>query len=78
MSYHCPTCGRLLYDRRLTNCGFCGSQIPERLRFTSEEVGAIDKKMADLDEERAQRQRAADEEVKRKEKGDAGGFLSGI
>jgi len=35
--------------------------------------------MAALDEERAQRQRVADdEEAKRKEKGDAGGFLSGI
>ena len=40
MSYNCPTCQRLLYNRRLKHCGFCGAQIPESLRFTPEEITA--------------------------------------
>jgi len=56
MSYHCPTCQRLLYNRRLTTCGFCGALIPASLRFTAEEIAALDKKMVELDEQRAQRE----------------------
>ena len=68
MSYNCPTCQRLLYNRRLKHCGFCGAQIPESLRFTPEEITALDKKMAELEAQRIQRERtAAEEEAKRKE-----------
>jgi hypothetical protein len=66
----------VLYNRRLKQCGFCGAQIPESLRFTAEETAAIDKKMADLEEKRAQRERAAaEEEARRKESEDLGGIL---
>ncbi len=37
----CPTCNRVLYDRCLAKCGFCGSPIPESLRFKPEEISRI-------------------------------------
>jgi len=62
MNYHCPKCQRALYNRRLTHCGFCGAPIPDELRFTSEEIAKLDREMAELDEQRRQRQIAADKE----------------
>ena len=65
MEYKCPTCQRLLYNRRLKQCGFCGAEIPEGLRFTAEEMAAMDLKMAELEKERIRRERAAAEEEER-------------
>jgi len=48
----------VLYNRRLTRCGFCGAIIPEELRFTPEESAALDLKMAELEASRRQRQLA--------------------
>ncbi len=64
----------MLYNRRLTHCGFCGAQIPESLRFTPEEIAALDLKMAELEEQRRQRERAVaeDEEARRRAAGDGG------
>jgi hypothetical protein len=62
MKYQCPTCQRVLYNRRLNHCGFCGAHIPESLRFTPEKMAAIDRQMVELEEQRKQRQRAAEEE----------------
>ena len=81
MTYQCPTCERLLYNRRLKKCGFCGASIPESLRFTAEEIATIDKKMADLEEERVRRERVAaeaEEEARRKQAEDTSRYLSGI
>ena len=79
MSYHCPSCQRLLYNRRLTRCGFCGAKIPESLRFTSEEATAVENKIRELEEQRVQRERAAaEEEAKRKKVEDHGPLLSGM
>ena len=72
MSQHCPSCKRVLYNRRLTHCGFCGAQIPDDLRFTPEEIAALDQRIAELEEQRSQRERVAAEEEKR-DGGDAGG-----
>jgi predicted nucleic acid-binding Zn ribbon protein len=60
MNYNCPKCHRALYNRRLTHCGFCGAAIPDELRFTSEEIAKLDREMGDLEEQRRQRQLAAD------------------
>ncbi len=75
MSYHCPICKRVLYNRRLTHCGFCGAKIPENLRFTPEEIAAVERKMADLEEQRRERERARakeEEEARRRDSGDPG------
>jgi|GEM_PF-3303962 len=62
MNNECPSCQRLLYDRRLTHCGYCGAPIPESLRFTAERIAEIDQEMADLEEQRKERLRIAKEE----------------
>ena len=81
MSHKCPSCQRVLYNRRLRNCGFCGALIPEDLRFSPEESAALEQKMADLEEQRRQRQIAADkeaEEKKRREARHSGTIVSGL
>jgi hypothetical protein len=75
MSKHCPICQKVLYNRRLVQCGFCGAPIPESLRFTTEEIAALDRKMAGLEEQRQQRERAA-QEARQSAEGDGGiGFM---
>ncbi len=76
MSYHCPSCQRVLYDCRLAHCGFCGAQIPESLRFTPEEIAALDRKTAELEEQRKRRERAREKE--QAEGGDSGVGFSGL
>ena len=77
MSHHCPSCQRVLYNRRLTRCGYCGAEIPDSLRFTAEEIAALDREIAELDEQRKRRQRAA-EEAEQAKGGDPGVDFSGI
>lgn len=58
MKHDCPNCQRVLYNRRLKHCGFCGASIPEELRFSPDEAAALERKMADLEASRRQRQLA--------------------
>jgi predicted nucleic acid-binding Zn ribbon protein len=51
MSHYCPSCKRILYNRRLKHCGCCGEGIPEALRFTPEEILERDQTIAALAEE---------------------------
>ena len=67
MSYHCPSCHRVLYDRRLTHCGFCGADIPEGLRFTPKEITAQDREMKQLEQQSKQRQMVVDKKEKEEE-----------
>jgi DNA-directed RNA polymerase subunit M/transcription elongation factor TFIIS len=72
MSHKCPKCQRMLYNRRLTHCGVCGAEIPESLRFTTQEIAALEQELAKLEQRRKQRQRSADiaeeeRELKRRE-----------
>jgi uncharacterized protein YecE (DUF72 family) len=81
MSHHCPSCKRVLYNRLLKHCGFCSAQIPESLRFTPEEIATLERKVAELEEQRVQRERAAakaEEEARRREAGDTGSYFSGL
>ena len=57
----CPNCQRVLYNRRLKCCGFCGATIPEELRFTPEEIAAVDHEVAVME---LFRERRADAEEK--------------
>ena len=81
MNNQCPSCQRLLYDRRLTHCGYCGAAIPKSLRFTDEQIAAIDQDMAELEEQRLQRLRAAEkeeQELNDAHLGYVGGNLGGL
>ena len=78
MSVHCPACNRILYNRRLKNCGFCGALLPEHLRFTREEVDRLEKIEKDLEKSAADRHKKADEEQQAASDGgsfDIGPFL---
>jgi len=76
MSYNCPKCQRVLYNRRLTRCGFCGAPIPEELRFTPEEIAALERKTAELEQQRRQReQAAAKEEQEARDARDSGPYF---
>jgi ribosomal protein L37E len=80
MNHKCPNCQRVLYNRRLKACGFCGAPIPEDLRFSPEECATLDRKMAELEEHRRQRELDAAKEDKQRDDGEPGldftGFLS--
>ncbi len=80
MSHYCPSCQRVLYNRRLTHCGFCGAPIPQSLRFTPEEIAALDRKMAEMDQQRRERERKAaeEDEARRRDAGDAGAEVAGL
>jgi hypothetical protein len=71
----------VLYNRRLKNCGFCGAPIPESLRFTPEKSAALEGKMAELEEQRRERQLAAEKEeseARQRDAGDPGIYLTGF
>jgi len=59
MSYHCPSCQRVLYDRRRKTCGFCGAELPPELLFTPEQVENL-RKEAEAAELRKEEQAKAD------------------
>ena len=74
MSVHCPACNRILYNRRLKNCGFCGALLPENLRFTPEEIAKLEKIEKDLENSAAERRKKADEEGQQAAAGGSGDF----
>ncbi len=61
MSHHCPSCKRVIYSRRLKNCGYCGEPIPESSRFTAEEIAVQDQEIAELKAQRSHRAQLAKE-----------------
>jgi len=58
MSHHCPSCKRVLYNRRLKRCGFCNAAIPAELQFTPDEIAALDRQMEKWEAKRKQRELA--------------------
>ena len=67
MSHKCPSCQRVLYNRRLEACGFCGAPIPEELRFTPEEIAQLDRSMASSEEQRRHREQLREQEGEKEE-----------
>lgn len=75
MSYNCPNCQRPLYNRRLTQCGFCGAPIPENLRFTPDEISALNQQEAEAEAQHKQRiMNTETDEAKRRDS--SGDFIS--
>ena len=60
MSYHCPSCHGVLYDRRRKTCGFCGAELPVALLFTAAELERWRHDEAEADE-RYRQQKAKEE-----------------
>jgi hypothetical protein len=53
---NCPHCQRLLYNRKLKNCGFCGEELPPEYLFSEEELQEIDAKMDAIEQQFRQAQ----------------------
>lgn len=66
MKCECPKCKRIIYNRRLKNCGYCGEIIPEELRFSAEEIEKLDQEEAEMDRARKEREMAREAEEKAK------------
>jgi len=64
-SLKCPECGRVVYNRRQSKCGYCGMTLPEEYLMSEEEVKKIEQIKKDLDEE--------EKKIKKKKKGRSGG-----
>lgn len=47
MSYHCPKCNGVIYNRRSKLCGFCGAELPPELLFSPAELEVLDKNAAE-------------------------------
>jgi predicted amidophosphoribosyltransferase len=62
----CPSCERVLYNRRLALCGYCGAEIPVDRRFTEQEIARLDQEMAEL--KARSEQREAEREAERSAK----------
>ena len=78
MSYHCPTCKRIIFNRRLERCEFCGTDLPTGLRLSPKEVAQLDKEMANLSERRKKRDLEQEEERKKEiQERPKKGFLPG-
>ena len=55
MSYQCPNCRGVLYDRRRKTCGFCGAVVPAELLFTPSELEDLRKEAEAAEQRREQR-----------------------
>ena len=68
MSYQCPGCHGVLYDRRRKTCGFCGVELPAELLFTPAELAQLRVQEAAADErdkkQRAKEQAEAEEQAR--------------
>ena len=62
MSYHCPKCKGVIYNRRNKQCGFCGTELPAELLFTEAEIAVLDKGEEAAKELHRQKQAKEDEE----------------
>ena len=63
MSFHCPKCHGVLYDRSRKTCGFCDTPLPEELRFSPAQLEMLRQDREMLEQRREQRE--ADEKARR-------------
>jgi hypothetical protein len=47
MSYQCPKCSGVIYNRRLKTCGYRGAELPPELLFSPAELEVLDKNAAE-------------------------------
>jgi hypothetical protein len=60
MSYQCPSCHGVLYDRRRKTCGFCEAELPAELLSTPAELEQLRREEVEADE-RYRQQRVKEE-----------------
>ncbi len=42
MSFNCPKCNRLVYNRKRKQCGYCGTELPEDFLLSKEQIEEIE------------------------------------
>jgi hypothetical protein len=67
MSYRCPTCEKVIFNRRLERCEFCAGIIPPEMRFSAEEIAKLDESVARSAETAKRRAKAREIEERRAE-----------
>jgi hypothetical protein len=40
--FACPACGRTIFNRRNLTCEFCSAVLPQELRYSGEQLAAIE------------------------------------
>jgi len=68
---NCPHCDRLLYSRQHRKCGFCGGELPEAVLLAEHEVAELKDGMKSI-AERMAKDKAREDEEKKKRSGDGG------
>lgn len=68
MSYQCPKCNGVIYNRRSNICGFCGDELPVELLFTAEEIVALDRDAAEAEIARKRKEEADEEAQEQKDR----------
>lgn len=56
--YVCPQCKRLVYERTMTICGYCGAALPKDFMLSEEEIAAMKQ---EKEKNEAERQRLEQE-----------------
>lgn len=65
--YRCPHCQRLIFNRRLPTCEFCGQEIPAELLYSPEEVARANELIkGELERQMQQMQKDRELEEKRR------------
>jgi hypothetical protein len=66
----CPHCKMVIYSRRKEHCEHCGEPIPEELRLSPEELGAINVEIAEMNLRRQQDKEREEDKKKTRSTGD--------
>lgn len=77
MENRCPSCQRVVLQRRLAKCEFCGVSLPEALRLNDAEIeDARERELAVLERQRERRKQDEEDEQRRRGSDGAGGVFS--
>ena len=48
----CKNCNRIVFNRRLSKCEFCGTELPDSVVLSTAQIEAIDKEKKKLQDDR--------------------------
>lgn len=69
----CPQCGFRIFNRRVAKCEKCAAALPAELRYSEDEIAALD-----ADHEKSAAERRAREEKERRDDDDDGAAAATI
>jgi transcription elongation factor Elf1 len=60
--YECPACQREIYSRKRRTCEFCGAELPEEMRLSTEEIEVMEKEIEEIQAGHEQERERQEEE----------------